>query len=54
MTLTEVFGDLEDPRTGPARRHDLAEMILMALCAVVCGADSWVDVANGPKTTKPG
>jgi len=46
MTLTEAFVGLEDPRTGPARRHDLAEMILMALCAVLCGADTWVDVAE--------
>ena len=46
MTLTEAFGSLDDPRTGPARRHDLTEMILMALCAVLCGADTWVDVAE--------
>jgi predicted transposase YbfD/YdcC len=46
MTLTEVFAVLTDPRTGPARRHDLREMILMALCAVLCGADTWVDVAE--------
>ncbi len=46
MTLTEAFADLSDPRTGPARRHDLAEVILMALCAVLCGADTWVDVAE--------
>ncbi len=46
MTLTEVFSGVVDPRTGPARRHDLVEMILMALCAVLCGADTWVDVAE--------
>ena len=46
MTLTEAFDGLDDPRTGPARRHDLTEMILMALCAVLCGADSWVDCAE--------
>jgi predicted transposase YbfD/YdcC len=46
MTLTEALAGLDDPRTGPAQRHDLAEMILMALCAVLCGADSWVDVAE--------
>lgn len=46
MTLTEVFASVKDPRTGPAQRHDLTEMILMALCAVLCGADSWVDVAE--------
>lgn len=46
MTLSEAFTDLPDPRTGPAQRHDLTEMILMALCAVLCGADTWVDVAE--------
>jgi predicted transposase YbfD/YdcC len=46
MTLTEAFAGLPDPRTGPAQRHDLSEMIVMALCAVLCGADTWVDVAE--------
>ena len=46
MTLDEAFTGLADPRTGPAQRHDLREMILMALCAVLCGADTWVDVAE--------
>jgi predicted transposase YbfD/YdcC len=46
MTLEEAFVGLKDPRAGPAQRHDLREMILMALCAVLCGADSWVDVAE--------
>jgi predicted transposase YbfD/YdcC len=46
MTLDEAFTGLADPRTGPAQRHDLREMILMALCAVLCGSDTWVDVAE--------
>jgi hypothetical protein len=46
MTLNEAFSELSDPRTGPAQRHDLREMILMALSAVLCGADTWVDVAE--------
>jgi predicted transposase YbfD/YdcC len=46
MTLTEAFADLQDPRRGPAQRYDLREMVLMALCAVLCGADTWVDVAE--------
>ena len=46
MTLTEAFVGLDIPRTGPAQRNDLKEMILMALCAVLCGADTWVDVAE--------
>ena len=46
MMLDEAFTGLADPRTGPTQRHNLREMILMALCAVLCGADTWVDVAE--------
>jgi predicted transposase YbfD/YdcC len=46
MTLQEAFGEVEDHRRGPAQRYDLKEMIVMAICAVLCGADSWVDVAD--------
>lgn len=46
MTLWETFEELPDPRTGPAQRHDLREMIVMALSAVLCGCDNWVDVAE--------
>jgi predicted transposase YbfD/YdcC len=52
MTLDEAFTGLADPRTGPAQRHDLREMILMALCAVLCGADTWVDVAEWAEDNK--
>ena len=52
MTLTEAFAGLPDPRTGPAQRHDLREMIVMALCAVLCGADTWVDVAEWAEDNK--
>jgi predicted transposase YbfD/YdcC len=46
MTLQEAFAGVEDHRRGPAKRHDLKEMIVMAICAVLCGADGWVDVAD--------
>jgi len=44
--LIQAFSVLPDPRTGPAQRHNLKEMIVMALSAVLCGADNWVDVAQ--------
>ena len=34
----------EDPRTGPARRHELLDIIVITLCAVSCGADHWVEI----------
>lgn len=46
MTLQEAFSEVKDHRRGPAVKHDLKEMIVMAICAVLCGCDSWVDVAD--------
>jgi len=44
--LIQAFSILPDPRIGPAQRHDLKEMIVMTLSAVLCGADNWVDAAE--------
>jgi predicted transposase YbfD/YdcC len=41
-----AFASLPDPRTGNARRHDLLEILTMALTAAVCGAESCSDFAD--------
>lgn len=43
-TITEHFADLEDPRVDRTKLHKLIDIIVIAICAVICGADSWVDV----------
>ena len=40
-----IFQDLEDPRAGNAR-HDLLELLFIALAAVLCGAESCADMAD--------
>ena len=50
--LTERFSDLEDPRTGRATLHQLIDVVVIAICAVICGADSWVDVEMFGKSKK--
>ena len=42
--MIEYLAVLKDPRTGPAKRHNFLDIIVIAVCAVICGADSWVDV----------
>ena len=44
--LAACFEDLEDPRTGNAGRHDLLEMLLIALCSVLCGGEDCTDMAE--------
>jgi predicted transposase YbfD/YdcC len=39
------FAELEDPRRGNAQRHELDEIVMIALLAVLCGAESCVDMA---------
>jgi hypothetical protein len=46
ICVIQAFSILPDPRTGPAQRHDLQEIIIMTLSSVLCGADTWVDVAE--------
>jgi predicted transposase YbfD/YdcC len=41
-----VFAALEDPRTGNAQRHDLLEILLIALCTVLCGGETCADMAR--------
>src|SRR6266567_5264920 len=38
------FADIEDPRVERTRRYELLDIIVIAVCAVLCGADDWVDV----------
>jgi predicted transposase YbfD/YdcC len=40
-----IFEDLEDPRAENAR-HDLLELLFIALAAVLCGAESCADMAD--------
>jgi len=38
------FANLPDPRTGHNCQHLLLEMLVIAFCAVVCGAEGWEDI----------
>ena len=38
------FGNLKDPRYKHSPPHDLLEIIIIALCAIICGANDWIAV----------
>lgn len=38
------FADLEDPRVERTRRYELLDILVIAVCAVICSADDWIDV----------
>jgi predicted transposase YbfD/YdcC len=45
-SLLTHFQALEDPRLERSRLHHLLDIVAITICAVICGADSWVDVAK--------
>lgn len=38
------FAALEDPRVERTKAHQLLDIITIAICAVICGADDWVEM----------
>ena len=42
-TITEYFSELEDPRRYN-RRHKLMDILVIAICAAIGGADGWEDI----------
>lgn len=44
VRLLAHFAALDDPRVERTRRHALLDIVAIAICAVICGADSWVEV----------
>ena len=50
--LATSFATLTDPRVDRTKEHLLLDIVLIAICAVVCGADGWVEVAEFGETKK--
>ncbi|MCW8309609.1 ISAs1 family transposase [Acidiphilium sp. PA] len=43
--LVEEFSALKDPRCGGKVEHRLIDILVIAVCAVIAGAESWEDFA---------
>jgi predicted transposase YbfD/YdcC len=44
ISLTDHLTEVEDPRIDRTKRHQLLDIIVIAVCAVVCGADDWMAI----------
>ena len=51
-TISNHFSSLEDPRIERSKLHSLLDIVVIAICAVICGADNWVDVENFGKAKR--
>ena len=43
-SITAHFSSLEDPRVDRSKLHELRDILVIAICGVICGADGWVGI----------
>lgn len=44
ISLTRLFEDMNDPRVVGRCTYPLVEVVLIGICAVLCGAETWTEV----------
>ena len=50
--LRQRFSDLKDPRVERTKEHQLLDIFTIAICAVICGADGYEDMAEFGKAKR--
>jgi hypothetical protein len=43
-SINEHFSGMKDPRNGNNVWHPLINILTIAICGAICGADNWVDL----------
>jgi predicted transposase YbfD/YdcC len=43
-SIEKHFSKIEDPRVDRTKLHNLLDILVIAICAVICGADNWEEV----------
>src|SRR5881398_2313379 len=43
LDLETYFAAVDDPRVERTKRHKLLDIIIIAICGVICGAEGWVE-----------
>jgi predicted transposase YbfD/YdcC len=43
-SMQEYFSEISDPRVERTKLHLLTDILVIAICAVICGADTWVEL----------
>jgi hypothetical protein len=43
-SIDKHFANIEDPRVDRTKLHKLIDILVIAICAVICGADNWEEV----------
>ena len=44
ISLKNSFTVIHDPRIDRAKKHKLVDIIMLTLCATMCGMEGWEDI----------
>ena len=44
------FGELKDPRAAHSIEHQLIDILIITICATICGANDWEAIAQYGRT----
>lgn len=44
ITISDYFTEIQDPRIERTKRHKLIDIITITICAVISGADTYVEI----------
>jgi hypothetical protein len=45
-TFLDYFEDMEDPRSEKNKLYSTHEILLISICGLICGAESWRDLVT--------
>jgi hypothetical protein len=46
QSLVEYFADIEDSRVERTKKHQLKDILVIAILAIIAGAQGWEDIEN--------
>lgn len=51
-SLVENFAELENPRIERSKLHQLSDILVITVCAVICRADNWIEIEEFGRSRK--
>ncbi len=52
QTLFERVGEIKDPRVERTKLYSLKDILVLTVCATICGADNWEEIAEFGKSKR--
>lgn len=46
QSLVKHFTDIKDPRVERTKKHQLTDILVIAILAIIAGAQGWEDIEN--------